>query len=695
MKKIILSVLILTIHAIPVIAQNIFVGEPVQITGTMNGFSTASTANCTYRRISTTAGAPADGRGQWIKTYNAQVTGGDVTNINMPGGGSGGFLFISGPITNRFQNKWVFTSVMQARIDSVNELSAYNTGQDMGLNMSAPGRYTFVFNDCGYTNIGARYYVGYTANNPVLLNNVTQSVQANNSVVLNITTSAAPSPGERVFVRYTSAAGFASTSNTTILEATATNSPTNTNWQLTIPAQPMGSTIRYYAFTSTLTLSKLNQLTESDRTICCLQVNDNSGSNYTVTFTPKYNITFSVNMANSNCFGIDSVTISGAIAPLTNWTGGILMNRVGTTSVYNRTFLIDSGATLQYKFRFHRNGAINWEGTFATSSGNRELSLIKDSILSTFCFGTTAACAAVPAPSTITFAVNLTGQSPDPQGRIYVVGNFTTASWISGAIRMTPIPGLANHFQAVVNNVCPATFEYRFVNGDSSIVANQESFPNPAQRTCTVSNGFGGFNRAYTRVNTNPVLLGFVFNACNTALPVEFLSISANRKGYGAIIHWSTASETNNRGFFVQKSINGVDFEDIGFVEGSGESKTQRNYSFYNKDANQIGYYRIKQVDFNETYAYSKIVTLEALTSDLNLGVYPIPFKDNVTIHFSEEIDGDISWSLYNTSGMLLQEGEQTKTNSFELSGLDNYQSGVYYLKVTCNNIAKTVKLIK
>jgi hypothetical protein len=66
-----------------------------------------------------------------------------------------------------------------------------------------------------------------------------------------------------------------------------------------------------------------------------------------------------------------------------------------------------------------------------------------------------------------------------------------------------------------------------------------------------------------------------------------------------------------------------------------------------------------------------------------------------VTIHFSEEIDGDISWSLYNTSGMLLQEGEQTKTNSFELSGLDNYQAGVYYLKVTCNNIAKTVKLIK
>lgn len=698
MKKIILSVLILTIHAIPAIAQNIFSGEPIQVTGSMNGFSTATPSNSSYRRITTTSGNPTDGRGQWFKTYNAQSSGGGpgvVNTVNMLGGASGGFLFISGPPNNRFQNKWAFTSIRQALKDTINTADVWNAGQDMGLNMLTAGRYTFVFNDCGYTNVNARYYVGYTANEPVLPTNISQSIQVNNSVLVNITTSAAPSPGERVFVRFTSAATFSSTSTTSIVEASPTNAPANTTWQATIPSQAPGTSIRYYVFTSTLTLSKLNQLTELDRTLCCLQVNDNGGNNYIVAFAPKYNVTFSVDVTNSNCSGIDSVTITGSVAALSTWSNGHSLNRVGTTNVYNRTLQLDSGVAVEYKFRFHRNGATNWEGTFSTLSGNRELVPNKDSTLSTPCFGTTAACAAVPPPSAITFAVNLTGQSPDPLGRIYVIGNFGTATWISGAIRMTPIAGLPNHFQATVNNVCPAYFEYKFVNGDSSIVANQESFPNPAQRTCTVSNGFGGFNRAYTRVNTNPVLLGFVFNACNTALPVEFLSISANRKGYGAIIHWSTASETNNRGFFVQKSINGVDFEDIGFVEGSGESKTQRNYSFYDKNANQIGYYRIKQVDFNETYAYSKIVTLEALTSDLNLGVYPIPFKDNVTIHFSEEIDGDISWSLYNTSGMLLQEGEQTKTNSFELSGLDNYQAGVYYLKVTCNNIAKTVKLIK
>ena len=89
-------------------AQNIFSGEPVQVTGSMSSYGTSAAANATYRRITTTIGNPTDGRGQWVKTYNAQVTGGDVTNANMPGGGSAGFLFISGPAAFQDQ-KQVFS----------------------------------------------------------------------------------------------------------------------------------------------------------------------------------------------------------------------------------------------------------------------------------------------------------------------------------------------------------------------------------------------------------------------------------------------------------------------------------------------------------------------------------------------------------------------------------------------------------
>ena len=90
-------------------AQNVFGLEPIQVVGQMNGYSTAASSNSSYRKVSVVLGNPTDGRGQWFKTYNVQSSGGDFTPRNMTGGGGSGFLFISGPSTNRFANKWVFS----------------------------------------------------------------------------------------------------------------------------------------------------------------------------------------------------------------------------------------------------------------------------------------------------------------------------------------------------------------------------------------------------------------------------------------------------------------------------------------------------------------------------------------------------------------------------------------------------------
>lgn len=678
------------------LAQNIFSGEPVQITGSMNGYITTSATNSVYRRITTTTGNPTDGRGQWVKTYNAQPSGGDFVNVNMAGGGGNGFLFISGPPTNRFQNKWVFTNVAQGRVDSINVAGAYNTGNDMGLNMSVAGRYTFVFNDCGYTNVNARYYVGYTTNNPVGLTSISNNIQSNNSITVNISTTAAPSAGERIFVRYTLGNNFASTGSSFIVEATATNSPTNTSWQATIPTQPSGTTIRYYVFSSTLALTTLNQLSETDRSLCALQVNDNTGNNYSVSLAPKFNITFSVNLAN-NCAVFDSVTVAGNQTILTNWNNGLKLNRVGTTQVYNLVVAIDSGTALQYKFRTHRNGQPSWEGTFATTSGNREITITKDTVPATPCFGGTGACAIWPAPSTVTFVVDLTGQTIDPLGRVYVIGNFASPTWIDGAVRMTPIVGAPNHYQAVVNNVCPGFFEYKFVNGDSALIANQETFPNPALRGCTSSNGIGGFNRTYTRINTTPVLLGAVFNTCNTAVPVGFLNVSAHAVKEGAIIKWSTAYEKNNKGFYIEKSNDGEQFEAIVFINGVGNSATVKSYEYIDKQVYGTTYYRIKQIDFDGTTSFSSVVTL-AKNSLKEIELFPMPFEDKIQVKLSNPVNGELNWSISNTSGVIITSGiVQANNQEFVINdnSLNKLANGVYILTIKNGQTISTYKLIK
>lgn len=283
MKKNLLNfcmLVLIQVAGFPSIAQNIFSGEPVQVVGSFNGYTTTPYGSdyrtTSFRRVSVNTGIPTDGRGQWATTINVQATGGDVTPINMAGGGGTGFLFISGPIANRFQNKWVFTGVGQATIDAINGISAFNAGNDMGLNMSTAGYYSFIFNDCGYTQTNGSYYIAYTTANPVNLSVFSQVINPDRSANIVVNTNVAPSASEKIYIRYTLGLDFAGTGTSSIIEATGTG----TSYTATIPSQSLGVVVRYYAFSSTRTLAQISAGTESDRSLVALRYEDNGGANY-------------------------------------------------------------------------------------------------------------------------------------------------------------------------------------------------------------------------------------------------------------------------------------------------------------------------------------------------------------------------------------------------------------------------------
>lgn len=332
-------------------AQNIFSGEPVQVVGQMNGYSTAAGSNSSYRRVSVGTGTPTDGRGQWVKTYNVQSSGGDFTPINMTGGGGNGFLFISGPSGNRFQNKWVFSGTSAASLNAVNGISAFNSGNDMGLNMNTAGRYTFVFNDAGYTQTNAKFYVAYTANAPVTVTRASQTLNFDRSANLGITTSATPSSGENIYVRYTTSSDF--TSSTTVVQA----SGSGTSWTATIPSQTIGSTVRYFVFSSTISLTSLNGMSEIDKSLSVINYDDNSRSNYSYTLTSSYtssqtgNFNASSTWGGSQLFDGASYTIANTHTVTLNTNAsiaGITINSGGTfvaSDATPRTLTIATGGT--------------------------------------------------------------------------------------------------------------------------------------------------------------------------------------------------------------------------------------------------------------------------------------------------------------------------------------------------------------
>lgn len=322
MKKFTLAIYLLLLGVfcqVSINAQSIFSGEPVQVVGAFNGYATipyqSDYRTTTYRRVSTQSGTPTDGRGQWATTINVQNSGGNVVPINMPGGGGNGFLFISGPIGNRFQNKWDFSGVGQATLDGINNISAYNSGNDMGLNMSVPGYYSFIFNDCGYTQTNARFYVAYTSGAPVSVARSSQTANPDFSLTIGITTGATPSPEEKIYVRYTTGLEFSGSGTSSVVQA----SGSGTAYSATIPAQAPNSSIRYFVFSSTRTLSQLSLadfdnfgsvVSEADKNISILRYDDNAGANYTQLAPSAASVSVAGRVVAGNGRGISRAVVS-------------------------------------------------------------------------------------------------------------------------------------------------------------------------------------------------------------------------------------------------------------------------------------------------------------------------------------------------------------------------------------------------
>lgn len=116
-------------------------------------------------------------------------------------------------------------------------------------------------------------------------------------------------------------------------------------------------------------------------------------------------------------------------------------------------------------------------------------------------------------------------------------------------------------------------------------------------------------------------------------LPVELLSFYANKEESAIGLHWQTASELNNRGFEVQQSTNGLDWRVIGFVEGHGTTQRPNRYNY--ADAKPIpgpNYYRLKQLDYDEAFEYSKVLMVEWSEQIGQWKLFPNPVRDQLTI---------------------------------------------------------------
>ncbi|UII23769.1 T9SS type A sorting domain-containing protein [Fulvivirga ligni] len=180
-----------------------------------------------------------------------------------------------------------------------------------------------------------------------------------------------------------------------------------------------------------------------------------------------------------------------------------------------------------------------------------------------------------------------------------------------------------------------------------------------------------------------------------TTLPVELVSFEANWQEPFVLIEWETASELNNYGFEIERSINGRDFVYIGFVSGNGTSDQVHNYEFKDREAaaGTRYYYRLKQIDYDDQYEFSKVVMVESeIETRLDVNVYPNPSSDFINIQINDyEAEGQ--FEILNYSGEVVLNG--TFSNRRETVDVRSLKTGVYILRVSTRDQVITSKVIK
>jgi hypothetical protein len=183
-------------------------------------------------------------------------------------------------------------------------------------------------------------------------------------------------------------------------------------------------------------------------------------------------------------------------------------------------------------------------------------------------------------------------------------------------------------------------------------------------------------------------------------VPVELTTFSAQIIKDGVELHWSTATETNNQGFEVERMSAGGSFEQVGYVAGFGTTTESKAYSFTDINLEAGKYtYRLKQIDYNGSYEYSNEVNVD-VTLPLEYTLeqnYPNPFNPSTTIKYSVAEDGFVKLAIYNMLGEEVAKlvNTQQKAGRYEVNfNAASLSSGVYVYRIEAVNYTASKKLM-
>lgn len=437
------------------------------------------------------------------------------------------------------------------------------------------------------------------------------------------------------------------------------------------------TTLAYiYASSNTTNINyALNGNAVSNSPYDCTTLTSNTGNqlgcawdvNSTLDFTSNFSYDFTINLGSSNA-GADGMSFTIQNDPRGLCACGSAGNQLGAGGISN-SLIVEVDTYINYEDRDDFTGAdfIGCNGTLDLD----HLDMWTGGTVNPDLDGNCSATAAGERPA-IAWAVAL------KSGNNYYdiengLNHILRISWTTGS---------------------PGTLTAKILDAGGSVTYGTASY---------------SFN-PFTIFGTNTPYFGFTASTgglsnqqsfCNpvTLLPVKLLSFDAAKENSSAKLNWSTATETNNNYFSIERSHDAVTWNIIGKENSkapNGNSSKTLTYTF--TDHNLIdgaNYYRLKQTDLSGRSAYSEIKTINNNSRAMPV-IFPNPFENNFTLTVLSSAGTNINYKLYNDLGQLvLEENERQNEDGHFAKKIEITQGpGIYYVLLSCNNEHFSYKMV-
>jgi len=188
---------------------------------------------------------------------------------------------------------------------------------------------------------------------------------------------------------------------------------------------------------------------------------------------------------------------------------------------------------------------------------------------------------------------------------------------------------------------------------------------------------------------------------CISVLPVELTAFTGKCNGTKKTLSWATASENNNKNFIVEHSKDGLGFEEIGIVNGHGNSDRAINYEYaFTEEASDYLYYRLKQTDLNGVSKTLKTIYLNCIDKIGSLNLFPNPATNQIKLEFESSEETEFIISIKDIVGRVVKSITRVATQgeNESLIQVEDLPAGVYQVVIGDNDgltRSKTLKFIK